>query len=228
MIKVDGAELACYRNVSDPSALTLVHFHGNGECVADYVPAFVDVYESIGLNSLFVEYREYGASTGKAQLVAMLGDGEKVLEAAGLQPENVIVFGRSIGALYAVELASRQPSIGGLIIESGIGDAAERLLAFADIDFSEFDRAEVLNELRVWFDHARKLGRYTNPLLILHAENDTLVGMPHAEQNYEWAASTKKQLVRLPHGNHNTIFPFNSDLYLSTVRRFVDSIRRRA
>ena len=41
-VKVDGAELACYRQVIDADALAVVHFHGNGEAVADYVPDLAD------------------------------------------------------------------------------------------------------------------------------------------------------------------------------------------
>lgn len=37
-VEVDGAELACYRRVVDPDGYTVVHFHGNGETVSDYVP----------------------------------------------------------------------------------------------------------------------------------------------------------------------------------------------
>ena len=63
MVQVDGAELACYRKIIDPDSFTMVHFHGNGEAVADYVPDMADVFAGFGLNSLFVEYREYGGST---------------------------------------------------------------------------------------------------------------------------------------------------------------------
>ena len=92
------------------------------------MPTLADAFESFGLNTLFVEYRQYGASTGKAQLVAMLGDGNAAMKAAGLEPEKVIVFGRSIGSLYAIELADRQRNIAGLIIESGIADPSEQFL----------------------------------------------------------------------------------------------------
>ena len=70
-VEVDGATLACYHKVVNPDGFTVVHFHGNGEAVADYVPDFTDALTNLGLNSLFVEYREYGGSTGQAQLVAM-------------------------------------------------------------------------------------------------------------------------------------------------------------
>ena len=133
VVHVAGAQLSCYRRIVDPRAFTLVHFHGNGEAVADYVPHLTFVFERMGLNTLFIEYRGYGGSTGKAQLVAMLDDGESALNAAGVAPEKAIVFGRSIGSLYAIELAARLPNIAGLIIESGIADPCERFLTYAEL-----------------------------------------------------------------------------------------------
>ena len=141
MVQVEGAELACYRKIVDPANFTMVHFHGNGEAVADYVPWMADLLSTLGLNSLFVEYRQYGGSTGKAQLVAMLGDGEAVVAAAGMVPERVIAFGRSIGSLYAIELVHRQPTIAGLVLESGIADPSERFLAYADLSGTGIHRS---------------------------------------------------------------------------------------
>lgn len=224
-VDVAGAKLACYRNEIDPTGFTLVHFHGNGECVADYVPSMSGVFREFGLNTLFVEYREYGASTGKAQLVAMLGDGEAVLDAAGILPEKVIVFGRSIGSLYAIELASRLPNVAGLIIESGIADPSERFLTYADLDSAGIDKAEVLAEVGKHFDHKRKLEGYIKPLLILHTETDGLIDISHAERNLAWAGSTKKKLVRFAHGNHNTILPANAQQYLDMAKEFVKAIQ---
>ena len=48
--------------IIDPDKITMVHFHGNGEAVADYIPDMAEVFADLGLNSLFVEYREYGGS----------------------------------------------------------------------------------------------------------------------------------------------------------------------
>ena len=122
MVSVDGTELACFQKIIDPDNFTMIHFHGNGEAVADYIPFMSDVFTDLGLNSLFVEYREYGRSTGKAQLVAMLGDGDAVMQAAGIPPEKAIIFCRSIGSLYAIELVHRQPTIARRICGSGIAD----------------------------------------------------------------------------------------------------------
>jgi len=225
MVEVAGATLACHRNVIDPEAFTVVHFHGNGEAVADYVPFMADVFTEMNLNSLFVEYREYGGSTGKAQLVAMLPDGEAAIQAAGVLPKKAIVFGRSIGSLYAIELAARLPNIAGLIIESGIADPSERFLTYADLKSAGLDEADVHAEVKEHFNHTKKLSGYSNPLLILHTEDDGLIDISHAERNHEWAGSKEKQLVRFPNGNHNTIFRANFTEYMDAVKSFVDPVR---
>lgn len=224
LVEVDGAELACYRKTIDPDSFTMVHFHGNGEAVADYVPDMADVFAGFGLNSLFVEYREYGRSTGKAQLVVMLGDGEAAMKAAGLEPGKVIVFGRSIGSLYAIELVHRQPAIAGLILESSIADPSERFLTYADLSAAGITESDVLAEAEQHFNHQRKLSEYKNPLLILHTENDGLVDISHAQRNYQWAGSRQKRFLRFPIGNHNTIFGMNLQEYLAAVGDFAGAL----
>ncbi len=217
VVEVPGAELACYNKVVDPAGLTVVHFHGNGEAVADYVPEMVEELSQLGLNSLFVEYRQYGGSTGKAQLVAMLGDGEAALAAAEIPPEKAIVFGRSIGSLYAIELAHRCPNIAGLIIESGIADPGERFLAYADLAAAGLDEEQVLAEVRQYFHHKRKLSSYSGPLLVMHTENDGLIDISHAERIYEWTGGSQKRLLRFRQGNHNSIMAHNYEEYFKGV-----------
>lgn len=224
IVKVPGAELACYRKVVDPDGLTLVHFHGNGEAVSDYVPDMVDELTKLGLNSLFVEYREYGGSTGKAQLVAMRGDGEVALAAAEMPSEKAIVFGRSIGSLYAIDLAARQPNIAGLIIESGIADPAERFLTYSDLAAAGLDEADVRAEVKRHFNHKQKLSGYAGPLLIMHTENDGLIDISHANQNHKWAASTQKRLLRFSQGDHNTIMGWNYVEYFKAIGSLVQTI----
>lgn len=227
IVRVTGAELACYRRIVDPTAFTLVHFHGNGEAVADYVPWMADDIAGLGLNALFVEYRQYGSSTGEAKLASMLGDGEAVIVAAGVTPEKVIAFGRSIGSLYAVELVYRQPAIAGLVLESGIADASDRFLARADLSGTGTTTREVIAEIKQAFNQERKLSGYHNPLLVLHAEYDRLIDISHAEWNYRWAASSQKQLVRFPLGDHNSIMEENRDEYSNALAGFVRMVAER-
>jgi len=224
IVEVDGIELACFRRIVDADGYTVVHFHGNGEAVADYDPDMADQLASLGLNSLFVEYRQYGGSSGKAQLVAMLGDGEAAIVAAGIAPEKVIAFGRSIGSLYAIELAHRPAGIAGLIIESGIADPAERFLAYADLPAAGIDEDVVFAEVKRHFNHQQKLSEYSGPLLVMHTENDGLIDISHAERNHAWAAGSRKRLVRFSMGDHNSIMAWNRDAYLQAIGEFSERL----
>ncbi len=220
LVEVGGIKLTCFHKVVDPEHHTIIHFHGNGEAVYDYLDV-ADELANLGVNSLFVEYREYGGSTGKAQLVAMLGDGESVVAAAGLTPQKVIAFGRSIGSMYAIELVHRLPKIAGLILESGIARPAERFLMYADLSSGEICDEDVLREVDRHFNHQTKLSGYRGPLLVLHTENDGLVDISHGEQNYEWAASSAKRFLRFPVGDHNSILALNHAEYFKAVDEFI-------
>ena len=219
VVEVPGALLHCFHRVVAPENLTLVHFHGNGEAVADYVPEMADELASLGLNSLFVEYRQYGGSTGQAHLVAMLGDGEAAIAVAGLVPEQTLVLGRSMGSFYAIELVHRHPRIAGLIIESGIADVAQRLLKYADLSAAGISADEVQAEVKRHFNHKQKLSGYQGQVLILHTEQDGLIDISHAERNHRWAGGTQKQLLRFPLGNHNTILARNRVEYFQAIGR---------
>lgn len=225
VFNVNGVSLACYHKVVERNDLTLVYFHGNGEAVADYVPWMTRVFDEMEVNQLFIEYRGYGGSTGQAQLVAMLADGQAVMQAAGLIPEQTVVFGRSIGSLYAIELAARQPNIAGLIIESGIADPHERFMTYADLESAGISDDELRLEVTKHFDRKLKLSTYANPLLILHTEHDGLIDISHAERILEWSGSHRKRLVRFPSGNHNSIFQSNKNQYISNVAAFIERLK---
>jgi len=222
--EVNGVKLACYYRVTDPKSLTLVHFHGNGEAVADYVPYMADLYASLGLNQLLIEYREYGGSSGQAKVVEMLGDGQAVMQAVGLAPQQAIVFGRSMGSLYAIELACRQPDIAGLILDSGIAHPCKRFLNDNYLNSVGISKADLEAAILEHLDHCTKLSRYKNPLLLLHAQHDGLIDVSEAETNYQSSNSERKRLVKFPVGDHNSIFIENRREYLAALQEFIQGI----
>ena len=121
---VDG--LACARRNQDRDA-AMLHFHGNGEVVADWLGDFAGALDAGGVDAYFAEYRGYGGSTGSPSLSALLADALTVFDAMARPPERVVVYGRSIGSLAAAHVAALRP-VGALVLESGICDLSERLL----------------------------------------------------------------------------------------------------
>ena len=108
-VEGDGFRLGCRFCRVDEDAPTIIHFHGNGESVADYVGEFEERMTGLGANLLLAEYRGYGMSSGVPALAAILDDVELIVEASGVPPERIIFFGRSLGSLYALHGVSRYP-----------------------------------------------------------------------------------------------------------------------
>lgn len=212
-----GCELWCA--VSDAaSSKTVVHFHGNGEVVRDWQPLLGPFFVELGWSTVFVEYRGYGGSPGAPRLASMLDDGEDVVRALGLDPGQTVAFGRSVGSLYAVELCKRLP-LAGLILDSGVNDLVERLLLRVSPEELGVSDEELCAEIGERFDQSAKLQAFRGPTLLLHAGDDDLVSLAHAERNA--AACHDGKLHVFPRGGHNAIFAMNQAEYLAQIRDFL-------
>ena len=223
-VTVEGAQLACYEVSPYEDAGTVLHFHGNGELASDYLDELASGFLAAKVNVCFVDYRGYGLSTGTPSLVEQLDDGEQIVHSLGLRPEKQVVYGRSLGSLYAVELARRIPQVAGLVLESAIADVVEDFdleSVAADIGLSPVD---LHREVDVHFNTGDKLRSFEGPVLILHAENDTNVDKSHAERLHRWSVSVNKRLVMFPRGDHTTILHTNWEEYCSELSSFMESL----
>ncbi len=216
----DGSQLACYYQAVNPVAKTVIYFHGNGEVVADYLPSFSEWITRSGCNVLLAEYRGYGMSSGTPALAGMLEDVVPIIESLKIPDRKVVLFGRSIGSLYALHGVYRRPQIGGLIIESGVADLTERFFQRVSPDEIGMSREAVVDELRKYFDYAEKLGSFQRQTLILHARHDELLPAHHAEMLYT-VAPDPKQLKIFDRGGHNDIFYRNQVEYMQLVEEFL-------
>jgi hypothetical protein len=223
IVETSGLSLACIHHAPLASAPTLIHFHGNGEVVNDYPGPYLQSLQAIGLNCLLAEYRGYGGSDGRPQLAAMLDDVVPIMDSLGIARNKLILFGRSLGSLYAVHGAAQAPEVAGLIIESGVADLGERLLLRVQPDELGCTRAEFDAAIAADFDHQAKLAQYPGPVLILHTRHDGLVDLRHAELHLDWARG-RKTLEVFEHGNHNNIMAVNAVAYFTAIQRFVGQL----
>jgi pimeloyl-ACP methyl ester carboxylesterase len=220
----DGSRLACYYRQVNATAKTVVYFHGNGEVVADYVPDFPDWMAQAGYNLLLAEYRGYGMSTGRPALASMLADVERIIESLGIPDRQIVLFGRSLGSLYAVHGVSRRPQLAGLILESGVADVTERFFQRVQPEELGRSQAELVGELRTYFDYAAKLRSFQGRTLVLHTRYDELIPVRHAELLHA-AAPEPKHLYIFDQGGHNDIFFWNRVAYMQLVETFLASLR---
>lgn len=222
-VKANGETLRCYHHVKEEGLPTVIFFHGNGEVVDDYIPDWAELFASLGANAFFAEYRGYGGSTGTPKLAAMLDDVAFLASATKTPPDKLIAFGRSIGSIYAIELASRI-GCAGLILESGIASVLERIVLRARPDELGTTMADLEAEDRRLFDHHQKLQKYKGKLLVMHALKDSLVSISHAHSNFESATALDKRLVEFPRGDHNSVFWDNRESYVKELGDFIRSL----
>jgi pimeloyl-ACP methyl ester carboxylesterase len=224
LVECDGATLACSYHEASPGDYTIVHFHGNGEVVADYLHGFPERIGRMSCNCFLAEFRGYGGSTGRPQLGRMLADVEPTIAAIKQPIDKLILFGRSVGSLFAVKAAELFPEVAGLILESAIADPLERLLLRVrpeELAASPVDLADAVCRA---MNTRQSMLRFTGPTLILHTRHDGLVDVSHAERLAEWCGGPVR-LVIFTHGNHNDIMAVNGQRYFALINEFVQSLR---
>jgi len=219
-VDANGFRLSCIQKIVDPEADTVLMFHGNGALAVDYIDNYSLLFNHMGYNTFLAEYRGYGMSEGNPALVGMLDDVVPIVEQAQISPEKMIIFGRSVGSIYALETAKHFPQAKALILESGISSVFQRIrirINPSDIGMTEEDFFEAFEEP---FNHEKKLTDFQGKTLVLHTIQDELVGVEHGKQLFEWANDPKH--VRLfEQGGHNSILFENQEAYLAELRKFL-------
>ncbi|MBU4177617.1 MAG: alpha/beta hydrolase [Desulfurivibrionaceae bacterium] len=207
----------------DPAAVNLLFFHGNGEVVSDYDDAGPR-YNEQGVNFLAVDYRGYGRSTGTPGVGAMIEDAHRALDwvlawlAGQGRTGHLVVMGRSLGSVSAIELASSEEAVAGLIVESGIAGTLP-LLCTIGIDPQGLGITEADG-----FGNLQKIARVQKPTYILHAQHDRIIPLTEAEELQSLCGARSKEFQMIPGADHNTILERTGKLYFQAIKQFLNRV----
>ena len=165
---------------TDGPGPAVIFMHGNGEFIDQWAPAFRR-FTDAGFTVLLPEYRGYGASAGKPSQDAIVEDlvafRERLVALESVDADRLVYVGRSLGGGFAAQLTERHPPAA-LILSSTFTSAAD-----AAHDLTGLPRWLVRDKLEV----RGVLAGYPGPVLILHGEDDDLMGVHHARANAEAA-----------------------------------------
>lgn len=224
LIPIAGGTLQAYWLVNDPASPTLVHFHGNAECVADYASSqLMRDFSALGFNCFFAEYRGSGGCNLQPLLANLLDDVRAFhdyLIGTDVTDPQVLVYGRSVGSIFALEWIHRFPNTGGLILESAVADVLERLLMRIDPTEIGLSREQLEDACDELLNHEHKLLRYPNPVLLMHARHDDLVNPAHARQLRRWCRNAASRLILFNHGDHNSLYRQNRDPFIEAIHAY--------
>lgn len=201
---------------SQDANYTLLFFHGNAGNISHRLEKII-FFNGLKLNVFIIDYRGYGKSRGKPREKGLYTDAqasyEYLVEKYKIDPENIILYGESLGSAVAIDLALKV-KVRALILEGAfpsIKDLARSIYPFISLFL-------FTNK----FDSLGKIKNISVPKLFLHSRDDEIVPFKLAQKFYN-KASEPKQLVEL-RGGHNSAFLDSQEKYIASLRSFINSL----
>lgn len=200
-----------------PDAPTLLYLHGNFRNIGYNLENALR-YRTLGCNLLLLDYRGYGKSTGgKPSEGKVYEDAEAAWQylvgQRGVKPQQLFIYGHSLGGAVAIDLALRHPEVAGLIAESTFTS----MRAMSELKHNLLPVGLLLNQR---FESLQKIPQLKVPVLLIHGTWDQKVPVSMAQQLFE-AAPQPKTLVMIEGGEHSNNAAVGWVEYRDAVSAFV-------
>jgi len=203
---------------------TLLLLHGNSENISQNLNRAL-IFHQLGFQILLIDYRGYGRSEGKFPQEAQVYEDVEValqylVSQRQLAPQDIIIYGHSLGGAIAINLAQNHPNLAGLIIESSftsmrsMSDFLGGVYNFLPIDWI----------LHQYFDSIQKLPSLSMPIFYIHGTLDETVPYEMSKTLYEATQGPKKLLI-VPEADHNNVAAIGGEDYLQAIIEFMAMVR---
>ncbi len=212
----------------------LIVCHGLGSC-KEHQFSLSKWFNKLGYDVLVFDSRAHGKSTGE---YCTYGYYEKrdvsviIDQLEGQGEKNFYIFGTSLGAGIALQALAIESRLRGGIIVSG----------FSSLEEVSFDYQKRLTKIPSKWVNDRvnaKAGAMANfepqavnpeqacalitqPVLIIHGEEDKRIDPQCAQRNYKALASIEKQLIMVPQAGHNDVLQVGGQELVQNIVRFVN------
>lgn len=195
----------------------LLWFHGNAGNLSYRYEMIRAMMAAIPLRIFIIDYRGYGKSEGHPSEAGLYLDAraswDYLTSQRGIAPEQIVIFGKSLGGVPAVDLASRV-NPGGLIVQSSFtsaGDMAASLMPFLPRFM-----------LHTKMDSLSKIDRVGCKKLFIHSRDDEVVPFELGQRLYEHALEPK-QFYEVIGAPHNSTYLVGGKMYFDALRGFIES-----
>ena len=215
----DGIRLSGWFIPAESPRGVLIFCHGNAGNISHRLES-IKIFHGLQLSTFIFDYRGYGASEGtpseEGTYLDAKGAWNYLIEHEGLDPFDIILFGRSLGGSVAAWL-TREHTPKALIVESAFTSAAD----LAREMFMYFP-AKLLCKYN--YDTLAAIREVQCPVLIVHSHEDRTVPFKHALKLF-CSAKDPKVFLEIS-GSHNGGFITSGSVYLNGLKDFLDQVDR--
>lgn len=208
------------------SSKVILYFAGAGGNISYYnYIAKIEGLRQLGFSVLMVDYRGFGLSRGYYPSEAQLYIDSRAIwryltQTRKVPPEQIIIYGESLGGAIAIDLALKQPQASGLIVQSSFTSMAATV---KQMDWLWLFPIDWL--LTQDFNSLSKVKSLQVPVLFIHGTGDTVVPAYMSQQLYK-AAPQPKQILLVPKAGHYKIYQAGKSSYLKKIAAWQDEISK--
>lgn len=181
------------------SARTILYLHGNGVKAVMLDDWIERLSRRLNANVLAAEYRGFqdeDVTPHESNVIAdALSAHDALCEHYQLSPDEVIVYGRSLGGGCAAAVAAERDSKT-LILESTFDSAAS-------VAAGRYPFVPIQWLMRNQFDSVQRLSGFKGRLIQIHGTPDTIVPIDHGKRLHRSVPSDKKVFLEIPDMQHN-------------------------
>ena len=214
----DGVRLNGWFVPYPDAAITLLWFHGNAGNISHRLENIKLLHGKVKVNVFIFDYRGYGRSEGTISEKGTYLDGQAAIECLRtrytVETKNLVLFGRSLGAAVASEIASRTDVLA-LILETPFASIAEMAREI-------FPFLPVGRFLQTKYEVVKKVRAIKSPLLVLHGDRDDIVPFRQGKKVFD-AAPQPKAFYTIVGAGHNDTYLVGGDLYFQALREHIES-----
>jgi len=182
----DNIDLLGWYHKKDPiNYKTILFFHGNAGTLENRIHK-INHFENMNINFLIIAWRGFSGNKGSPNESGLYDDARSAinwLKKKGIKKSDIIIYGESLGAGVATEIAQND-NFAGIILESpftSMIDAAKNKYPIFPIKFLLKDK----------YESDKKIKNIKSPILIMHGEADKVVPFWMGEKMYDLANDPK-------------------------------------
>jgi hypothetical protein len=210
----DNVRISAWYIPAQEERAVLLFCHGNAGNNSHRLDS-IQLFHDLHLSVLIFDYRGYGKSEGSPTEEGTYLDAEAawdhLINIKHVQPEKIVLFGRSLGGAVAAEVALRH-KVGALIIESGFTSVPE-----LGGKYYPFLPVKLLS--RYSYATVDKVSKINAPKLFIHSPYDEIIPLHHGKALYD-NASPPKEFLQID-GDHNNGFRESGSVYTDGLYRFI-------